>query len=241
MDVQQNKIAYVTGTSRGIGKALAEKLLANNYEVFGLSRNNSITHPNFTFIQIDISNLEALEKFNFQSHPSDVLLVNNAGIIGEIGSVGQLKSEDIIKVITTNVLAPQILTNKFINKYADSNHQYHILNISSGAGKSPIDGWATYCSSKAAIDLFAETVKTELKTRNMSNWYVHSIAPGVVDTEMQAQIRKSDPEMFPSVQRFRDYKENDDLFKPDWVAEKLYEVIDDPEKFPKNLISVRDY
>lgn len=241
MDVQQSNIAYITGTSKGIGRALAEKLLAENFLVFGISRKNCIQHPNFTFIELDLSKLDAIESFDFPEYVGNVLLVNNAGIIGEIAPVGKQKSEDIIKVINTNVIAPQLLTNKFLNKYLGSQGEFHILNISSGAGKSAIDGWASYCSSKAAVDIYAETVKTELEIRNLKNWHVHSVAPGVVDTDMQVQIRSASVENFTPVQKFKDFKEKGDLFTAEYVADKLFEVIQNPTDFKENLQSIRDY
>ncbi len=241
MAVQRNNIAYVTGTSKGIGKALAEKLLAANYHVFGISRNNVIEHPNFTFIPLDLSHLNDVDAFDFEHTEGNILLVNNAGIIGGIGPVGMQKSQDMIDVMNVNVLAPQILMNKFLNTFIEGENNYHILNISSGAGKSPIDGWAAYCASKASIDLFSETIKSELEIRNVENWSVHSIAPGVVDTAMQEQIRKADPLKFTPVQKFIDFKNNGDLFTPEWVANKLFEVIQNPKKFKKNLQSVREF
>lgn len=242
MAAQQNKIAYITGTSSGIGKALAEKLLDEGYEVFGMSRSNGIDHDNFTYIEMDLSDQDAVERFMFDDHENaNVLLVNNAGTLGDVGPVGQIDSSAIRNVIQVNAIAAGALMNQFIAKYSSGNSQYHIINISSGAGKHPVDAWASYCASKAALDLFSRTVKEEMDARKIDKFHIHSIAPGVVDTDMQREIRSSDPQKFLRLQTFIDYKEEGELYSPDYVAEKLYEVVKNPSKFREVLFSVREY
>lgn len=241
MAAQLRKIAYVTGASRGIGEALIKKLLAENYVVVGLSRTSNFSHPNFKAITIDLADLTAVKKFVFSEIADHVLLVNNAGVLGDIGPVGSLKPETFEKVMHVNVIAPQILTNAFIAKYGGNATSGHILNISSGAGKNPIDGWATYCASKAAIDLFSETIRKEMDVHNIENWTIHSIAPGVVDTEMQSEIRSTAAEKFSSIQRFKDLKAENQLSSPHDVADKLMQVIVSPHAFEKTIFSVRDY
>ena len=241
MDVQQHKIAYITGSSKGIGRALTDLLLSQDYFVVGLSRSNSIEHPNFKYQQMDMADLQAVKDFEFEIVGSEVLLVNNAGLIGEIGAVGSIENSGIENVINVNTIAPQILTNSFIKRFKNVKGQFHVLNISSGAGKNPIDAWATYCASKAALDLFSETVAEELDWRGHENWNVHSCAPGVVDTGMQEQIRSVDITDFKLVQKFKDLKENNELSTPVHVAKKLWEVISNPAAFDEIVISVRDF
>ena len=85
------KAAFITGTSKGIGKAIAELLLSNDFLVFGFSRNNTIKHPNFTFSKIDLSNLDQLQTVEFTKVKiEEAILINNAATIGEISPL-QLK------------------------------------------------------------------------------------------------------------------------------------------------------
>lgn len=241
MDSQQNKkLAYITGTSRGIGFALAELLLEDGYYVIGMSRTNTITHPNFHFHEIDLSNLAEIESFIFEHPATEVLLINNAGTLGEILPVGRLSNQSIRDVTLLNILAPQILMNLFIQTYSQAVSSGKIINISSGAGKKPIESWAPYCASKSAIDLFSETISAEFSQQNQSNWTIYSIAPGVVDTAMQEHIRSASSEDFAMLQNFISLKEDHQLSTPIAVAKKLIYILKNPDLFKKTIFSLRD-
>lgn len=241
MAAQLNKLAYVTGSSKGIGRALMERLVKEGYKVIGLSRSNEISLANFEFVALDLSDISKVTKFEFLEGADEVLLVNNAGLVGDINRVGSVENKEIQQVMNVNTIAPQILCNNFVKRFKNVKGRFHILNISSGAGKSAIDSWATYCASKAAIDLFSETIASELEWAQASNWHVHSCAPGVVDTAMQVEIRSSSEAAFSRVNYFKELKENNELFSPEFVAEKLLLLIQNPGKYPNTLVSVRDF
>lgn len=241
MAALQNKLAYITGSSKGIGKSLVAVLLKQGFHVIGLSRSNEIDHPNFHHEKIDLSNIKEAAEYSFEKKADYVVLVNNAGLVGDINPVGAIDNQKITEVMNVNTIAPQLLCNNFIKRFRNEKGEFHILNISSGAGKNPISSWATYCASKAAIDLFSETIRTELEWAQLSNWHIHSCAPGVVDTNMQSHIRSASEAEFNRVQYFKDLKANNELYSPEFVANKLLNVIENPEKFPETLISVRDF
>jgi benzil reductase ((S)-benzoin forming) len=242
MDHRSNNIAYVSGSSRGIGLALCEKLLAEGYKVYGISRTNKLEHPDFTFIQCDLADLRAVEDLNFADlGVHNTVLVNNAGIIGEIVPIGLQDPKNIQLVHSVNTIAPQILMNSFLKATKKSEGTKHIVNISSGAGKFPIDAWGPYCSSKAALDLFSEVLKKEVESRGINGVYIHSVAPGVVDTEMQVEIRSAKPENFLESAKFHSLKENNELSSPRTAADKLFQIIANPSEFANNLVSLRDF
>ncbi len=236
-------IVYITGTSSGIGKAIAEKLLERKIDVVGMSRRQTIKHPNYQHIEIDLSDLERLKAFSFPAdYKNDIVLINNSGTIGPIKPIGQQITEEIVGLNNLNITAPQVLGNKFIYQYqGNDTPNYQIINISSGAGKRPIDAWATYCASKAAIDLFSETISEELKLRKHYNWKVYSIAPGVVDTNMQSTIRESNPRDFLKHQDFLDLKNNGDLVSPAKVADTLVKLILNPHNEHPVIFSLKEY
>jgi benzil reductase ((S)-benzoin forming) len=234
-------LAYITGTSSGIGEALALEFLREGHQVVGLSRKCTIKHSNYSHITLDLSDLKTVSEFDFPVNINDdIVLVNNAGIVGPIKPIGHQIEADIIELNNINAISPQILVNKFIHKFQPLDNNYQVLNISSGAGKSAIDAWATYCASKAAIDIFSETVAQELKDRNHNNWHIFSIAPGVVDTGMQVAIRSSNGNDFLNHQKFVELKNNNNLATPEFVAEKLFGVLTKPESHQKVVFSVRE-
>lgn len=242
MDHQRNKVAYVTGSSKGIGQALCQKLLAEGYFVIGIARTNTLKNENFQFVKCDLSDPSLVSKIKFDQLGTETnLLVNNAGIIGEISPVGTQDSTDIEKVHLINTIAPQLLTNSFIQACQELPGQKHIVNISSGAGKYPIDAWSAYCSSKAALDSYSEVLGLEMTSRGKSDYFIHSVAPGVVDTDMQSEIRSANPDHFLDSAKFQALKENDELSHPTLVADKLYQIISKPGDFANILVSLRDF
>lgn len=231
---------FITGTSKGLGRSLAEALLkdTNNY-VYGISRNNSLASDRFKFIQLDLSDISAVKKFQFpeEIQADKVVLVNNAGVLGRVKHIGDADDSSMQEVINTNLLAPMILSNHFIRSYRDTDSL--VINISSGAGKNAIDGWSSYCTSKAGLDMFSRVVDAEQKIIG-SKVKVFSIAPGIVDTEMQHQIRQSDHHDFSRVETFREYYEKGELKQAEEVAIKIIRVIDSPENFSEVVFSVKD-
>ena len=229
------KVALITGTGGGIGKATAELLLKEGYLVYGYSQTNKINHPNFSFTKIDLSNLDAVKELQFpKESQQDILLINNAATIGTIVPFDKKETSDIIQEYYLNLVAPTILCKKFITTYPEDKKL--LINISSGAGKSPIHSWSTYCTTKAALDMLTWVIAEE----NHKNLAVFSVHPGVVDTNMQSEIRNSDPKNFPLLSKFTDYFRNNELENADIVAQKLLHIIQNSNKFKQNILSIRD-
>ncbi|MEC7863800.1 MAG: SDR family NAD(P)-dependent oxidoreductase [Bacteroidota bacterium] len=229
------KVAFITGISKGIGKAIAELLLKKNYIVFGYSRTNTIKHPNFTFTKIDLSDLGKVQKLIFSKFDnSEVLLINNAARIGEIIPMNLKKDVDIINDYNLNIISPTILCAKFINAFASS--KKIILNISSGAANTPIASWSTYCAAKSALDRLTNVIAEE----KHANLTIFSIHPGIVDTEMQVEIRRADAKLFPLLSKFTNYYNNNELENTKIVAQKLLYIIQNHTKFHQNILSIRD-
>ncbi|QCR20912.1 SDR family NAD(P)-dependent oxidoreductase [Pontibacter sp. SGAir0037] len=237
---------FVTGASKGIGKAIAEELLqdANNY-VIGVSRTNALAHQNYRYQPLDFSDVAAVEHNLhkiFLAYPDAerLVLVNNAGVLGDIAYVGEeMPNEGFEFVFDVNVVVPAMLMNTFLHTYRQQNCAKVIVNISSGAGKYPVDGWASYCASKAAIDMLSQAVQLEQDKRG-TGVKVFALAPGVVDTAMQGQIREADPQKFSAVEKFRNYKQNNDLATPDEVGRKIVKFLNSTDSYQEVILSVRD-
>lgn len=215
--------AYVTGVSSGLGKALANYLLNKGCEVIGIGRKNSIDHEKYSFIHCDLSDLDTVTKVNFESDSEGCILINNAGVIGPIRRISDQRSSEVIELMNVNTLAPMLLCQRFLEQIPMDKRSI-ILNISSGAANRPIPSWATYCASKIAIDRFSETIYLE-ELEKGRNIRVYSIAPGVVDTDMQKTIRSADPQHFSSLSQFEGLFSKGELQPPEMIARELLDFI----------------
>jgi benzil reductase ((S)-benzoin forming) len=237
---------FITGSSRGLGKALASVLLEENRNfVTGISRHCSITHQNYKHIILDLANAAHVLNFLPDIFPpiasaGKIILINNASALGKAAYIGNADSQILIDAIQVNIASPAVFMNEFIRKYERLDAQKIILNITSGAGKKPVDGWASYCASKAALNMMSDVAAVEEKLRHRG-FRIFSAAPGIVDTDMQAEIRNSDVENFSTLEKFRKYKEENALADPEYVARKLIYVLNNPGSFPETQISVRDF
>ncbi|OUJ75531.1 SDR family NAD(P)-dependent oxidoreductase [Hymenobacter crusticola] len=216
----------ITGASRGLGKALAEELLKQpDTTVLGVSRHATIEHDRYHHQPLDLSDSTAVEnnlaKVFVQWKDADSLtLVNNAGVLGEIGYMGELQNEHYSFVFTINVVVPAMLMNTFLSAYASYQVPRTILNISSGAAQRPVDGWSAYCASKAALEMLSRTAQKEQDLRS-SGVRIRALSPGVIDTNMQEQIRTADEQQFSEAARFAGLHAEEQLQAPENVAQKI--------------------
>ncbi len=230
---------YITGTGSGIGLSLARKLIQNpKNKVIGISRHQQIEAENYLHITLDLSKPRLFKKFRFEQigKADRIILVNNAATLGEVRHVGRLKAHSILAGYHLNLLAPAFLSNEFLHTYRDHPAKKLILNISSGAAFTPIEGWSIYCSSKAGLEMFAAVMEEELRIDGVEDTRVFSISPGVVDTPMQAEIRQASPEEFHLLERFREYKSAGILASPEEIAEELIKIMNHPEDYPSRNI-----
>ena len=235
---------FVTGSSKGLGKAIAELLLEEpNVYVTGLSRTNSIQHDRYTHVAADLEKVDALPGivdglFADRAGFEEVVLINNAGYLGDIHYMGDLDHREFIKVMNVNVTAPAILMNAFIRNYGDSEGKKVIINIGSGAGRHPYDGWSAYCSSKAAVDMISESADMENSIRG-NNIRIVSLAPGPVDTEMQDIVRSTPVDNFSQINKFIALKESGQLPSVQETAGKILSFIARIDEFEGPIQDIR--
>ena len=228
---------YITGTSSGIGYSLANILLKDpNNIVIGISRRNKIEHKNYHHISHDLSQPISADTFEkVDESYNKIVLINNAGQLGPVTPMGKQTFEEINQNYAINLVAPTLLCNDFIAAYKDHSSLKMIINVSSGAGKQAIESWNTYCASKAALDMLSLVIQAE-----HPDFKVFALAPGIVDTEMQSEIRAANKEDFPHLERFMAYKKDGDLADANHVAQKYLKVIANPDLFKETICSVRD-
>ncbi len=234
--MNDNTLALVTGSSSGIGKACATLLLERGWDVIGYSRRaGNIQHPQYTHVQLDLSNLADMEAHFtptianplYTSKPRRVGLVNNAAVLTPVGTLENAPLADLERCYRLNVLAPLWLTHRWLPK-AFPQATLRVVHVSSGAANRAVSGWGAYCSSKAAL-LMAGRVWGEDSTHNLlkhGNMQVTSYGPGVVDTEMQARIRSQKPQNFPDMDRFLSLYKHGQLAPPSTPGKKIVALLE---------------
>jgi len=235
------KYAWITGTSSGLGKAFAELLLEKGWSVTGIGRNKGHQHPAYHHLYLDLSEQTSAESIHFQfENASEVLLINNAGNLGEIGWMGKIADQPVRHGLILNLVSPAILCNRFLKQTQIAGLKRSILNISSGAAQNPYDGWAMYCSSKAGLDMLSETIALERKLAGDTLTRIFSVAPGVIDTPMQDTIRKADPSGFSLINKFVGLHRDGMLGSPENAARQLIGIVEEAESFPNTRYDIRE-
>ena len=233
---------FITGSSKGLGKSLADLLLKEeNNIVYGLARTCTIENKRYQHTIIDLSRLSEVVEFKFPNIDTAdrIVLINNAGAIGHVEHLGRVNNEQLIEGYHVNLISPSIFMNNFMAVYSGLVAEKIVLNISSGAGRNPIDGWGMYCASKAGLDMLSSVLSEETNVDGQ-NVKVLSLAPGIIDTAMQAEIRKSKQSGFSNIDRFMDYKKDGDLVAALLVAKKVLRFLNEEGLSENTICSVRN-
>ncbi|HEX7516409.1 MAG TPA: 3-oxoacyl-ACP reductase FabG [Chthoniobacterales bacterium] len=192
-----DKVAIVTGGSRGIGRAVVEILAASGMEVVFTYRENSAAatevvaaNPGakITSEPLDVRDAPAcaavVEKVLERTGRID-LLVNNAGIIRD-NLLALLEEDDVRTVLETNVIGAFNMTRAVV-PHMIAKRRGVIVNISSVSGEKGGRGQTNYAASKGAINAFTRSLAVELASRGIR---VNAVAPGVIETEMSREVRE---------------------------------------------------
>jgi benzil reductase ((S)-benzoin forming) len=224
----------VTGASKGLGRALALALAGHGYPVLALARPSTeldeiggllaSVAPGSRSIECDLSNPTSIANAaSLISQQTTFIagLVHNAGAIAPVKPLDKVDASDWAHSIQVNLVGVQDLTQR-IYPLLGGEHQSRITVISSGASLRPIGSWSAYCVSKAGLDMWSRCVAEEGRESNISSV---SVAPGIVDTGMQTEIRSTPAEDFPSLQSFIDLHANGDLARSEDVAAQLMPLV----------------
>ena len=197
--MEENKVALITGGTRGIGKAIAKKFAENGYDLVinYVSKNTDLeklkkdinSKNEILFVRAnvgDFTSCEELIKKAIEKFGKIDVLVNNAGITRD-NLIMRMKEEEFDKVINTNLKGTFNVTKNVI-PYMMKKRSGKIVNISSVVGVSGNAGQCNYAASKAGIIGFTKSIAKELASRNI---LANCVAPGFIDTDMTEVLSDS--------------------------------------------------
>ncbi len=233
------KYAIVTGASKGLGEGIAKRLIEEKVNVIAVARNDnaklkelaSRIGVDYHFYRCDLASsteinsvFQEISELVFQEPTDTLYLINNAGVVEPIETVGNLNEEAFLANVQINLTAPILICNLILNQAKKSNIPVMMANVTSGAGERPVHGWSIYCSTKAAINMFTQTAGLELENQQSPHKII-AFSPGIMDTEMQQTIRSSTETAFHELDKFKDYKEKGMLRSPEVVAAALVKLV----------------
>ena len=254
MRVMKKHLYILTGASRGMGLAMAQQLIQAGHQLLCLSRHNNpalqaaaqqsqVPLTQWTQDLADTEQASTRLRAWLQAHnPADFAsasLLNNAGVIPPIVPLRQARPADLAQALRVGLEAPMALCAAFLEATHDWALPRKVLNISSGLGRYPMASQAGYCAAKAGMDHFTRCLALD-EALHANGAKVCSLAPGVIDTDMQVQLRGAAGEAFPDQSKFLQLKAQGQLSSPAQAASQVLGYLARPDFGDKPVADVRD-
>ena len=180
------KTALVTGASRGIGKAIAEKLKADNYKVLGTATSDSgvdtLNSNGIEGLLLDLNSKDSIENFwsKLESDNKTIsVLVNNAGITRD-NIILRMSDEEWSDIMNVHLYGTFQLSKRAL-KMMLKNKWGRIINISSASASIGNRGQSNYAAAKAGVEAFTKSLAKEVGKRDIT---INAVAPGFISTDM---------------------------------------------------------
>lgn len=234
------KHIIITGTSRGIGESLAEQLIDKNHHLICISRttNQRIIDQakkmdcSIDYFNCDLTNIgeidqlleDVFSRIALYSNHEAIYLINNAAMLGPVSPIERIASEKITENIHLNLVAPMIITSNYLKLTKNMNVDKRILNISSASAKYLLPSQSCYSTAKAGLDSFTKSVDIEQKLATYPA-KITAVYPGMIDTNLQSEIRSVSNDLFPYVNEFIRISEEGKLQTPEYTAQRLIEIL----------------
>lgn len=224
----------ITGTSRGIGEALARRALQDGHTVLGVSRAEPDPLPSrdYHHLPFDLTRTDRIGEIVARAGEIFVAgrfdfacLVNNASATEPVGPIEHCGAEAIESHMRIGLLAPILLTSLFVQRFGGEPIRKKLAFISSGAAFTPLPDESIYCTAKAGLHMFAQCVGLEQQDR-AGGFEVVSIGPGMVDTDMQLAVRSKSSEEFAMADFFKQAHAEGKLQDPAIVAGKILAILE---------------
>jgi len=228
------RTAVITGASRGIGAHLARDFAARGMRLGLCARSRAVLSDGADVVarQLDVRDAAAVDRFaaEVEARFGRIdLWINNAGVLAPIAAMRRADVAEWDRNVEINVAGVFHGSRAYVHslrRLGPAGLGGVLINVSSGAARRPYAGWSAYCAGKAAVDMLTRCIALEEAAIGLR---AHAVAPGIVDTRMQEQIRASTPDDFPEKARFVQLARDGKFSSPTWVAARLLDLAFDPD------------
>lgn len=221
-------LVWISGASSGIGQALAATVPWDGARVINVSRRGS---PGSEHLEADLADPSSWPRVGASFREeldgfagSTVAFIHAAGTVEPVGFAGEVDTAAYGTNVLLNSAAPQVLGHLFLAAARNVDARRHLVMITSGAARSVYAGWSSYGAGKAGVDQWCRNVGAEQSRRG--GVQVLAVAPGTVDTGMQAHLRDTTEEDFPKRQKFVDLHQAEELSGPEDIARKIWPLLE---------------
>jgi NAD(P)-dependent dehydrogenase (short-subunit alcohol dehydrogenase family) len=228
------RTAVITGASRGLGAGLARTFAEHGLRLGLCARSAPVLAdaPDVVAARLDVRDAAAVAAFAAAVEArfgAIDLWVNNAGVLEPIMPLREIESDAARLHLEVNVLGVLHGSQAFVRHLHRRGGEGVLVNVSSGAAQKAYFGWSVYCAAKAAVERMTECIALEEAAHGLR---AYAVAPGVIDTDMQALIRATPAERFPEVGRFVARKREGRFNSARFVAERILALAFDPASHP---------
>jgi benzil reductase ((S)-benzoin forming) len=235
-------LVFITGASSGIGLALARAVPFSPVRIIDVSRRGISGCEHFRADLGDPavwSRVADLFEREIATFTGDrVVFIHSAGTLQPMGFAGEVDGAAYARNVLLNSAAPQVLGDAFLRAIRGRKERSFVVMIGSGAAESVYEGWTAYGAGKAAVNQWVRIAGAE-QTRRGDRCRIVAVAPGVVATAMQEEIRRMPASQFPEVARFVELHEAGELRDPSLVAREIWDLVSS-EPANGSVLDLRD-